>query len=45
MKHVCLNGSCDFLLGRSTEIIEIEAPVFILVEAKKADLKTGLWMC
>jgi hypothetical protein len=27
------------------ELIEIEAPVFILVEAKKADLKVGLGQC
>lgn len=40
-----LNGTCDFLLSRSTELIEIEAPVFVLVEAKKADLKTGLGQC
>ena len=38
---VGLNGTCDFLLSRSTELIDIEAPVFILVEAKKADLKSG----
>ncbi|WP_339366978.1 hypothetical protein [Calothrix sp. 336/3] len=40
-----LNGTCDFLLSKSTELIEIEAPVFILVEAKKADLKVGLGQC
>jgi hypothetical protein len=40
-----LNGVCDFLLSRSPELIEVEAPVFILVEAKKADLKTGLGQC
>jgi hypothetical protein len=40
-----LNGICDFLLSRSVELIEIEAPVFILVEAKKADLKVGLGQC
>ncbi|MBE9212180.1 hypothetical protein IQ247_05555 [Plectonema cf. radiosum LEGE 06105] len=40
-----LNGTCDFLLSKSTEQIEIEAPVFILVEAKKADLKVGLGQC
>jgi len=40
-----LNGICDFLLSRSPELIEVEAPVFILVEAKKADLKTGLGQC
>ena len=40
-----LNGTCDFLLSRSTELIDIEAPIFILVEAKKADLKSGLGQC
>jgi len=40
-----LNGTCDFLLSKSTEQIEIEAPVFILVEAKKADLKVALGQC
>jgi hypothetical protein len=44
-ESVGLNGVCDFLLSRSPELIEIEAPVFILVEAKKADLKTGLGQC
>ncbi|NEQ96426.1 MAG: hypothetical protein F6K30_06835 [Cyanothece sp. SIO2G6] len=44
-ESVGLNGVCDFLLSRSTELIEIEAPVFILVEAKKADLKSGLGQC
>ncbi len=42
---VGLNGTCDFLLSRSPELIDIEAPVFILVEAKKADLKSGLGQC
>ncbi len=42
---VGLNGTCDFLLSRSTELIDIEAPIFILVEAKKADLKSGLGQC
>lgn len=40
-----LNGVCDFLLSRSTRLVEIDAPVFILVEAKKADLKSGLGQC
>jgi hypothetical protein len=44
-ESVGLNGICDFLLSRSTELIDIEAPVFILVEAKKADLKSGLGQC
>lgn len=40
-----LNGVCDFLLSRSSRLVEIDAPVFILVEAKKADLKSGLGQC
>jgi len=44
-ESVGLNGICGFLLSRSRELIEIEAPVFILVEAKRADLKSGLGQC
>lgn len=44
-ESVGLNGTCDFLLSRSIELIDIEAPVFILVEAKKADIKSGLGQC
>jgi hypothetical protein len=44
-KSVGLNGTCDFLLSRSIELIDIEAPVFILVEAKRTDLKSGLGQC
>jgi hypothetical protein len=44
-KSVGLNGICDFLLSRSAALIEIEAPVFILVEAKKSDLRLGLGQC
>jgi hypothetical protein len=40
-----LNGSCDFLLSRSPELLEIEAPVVIIVEAKKADIRTGFGQC
>lgn len=42
---VGLNGMCDFLLSRSPEILEIEAPVIVIVEAKKADLRTGFGQC
>ncbi len=44
-ESVGLNGTCDFSLSRSRELIDIEAPVFILVEAKKGDLKSGLVQC
>lgn len=40
-----LNGLCDFLISYSPELLEIEAPVVIIVEAKRADLKTGLGQC
>ena len=40
-----LNGICDFLLTRSTEVLEIEAPTVVIVEAKKTDLKTGFGQC
>jgi hypothetical protein len=42
---VGLNGICDFLLSRSPEILEIESPVVVIVEAKKADLRTGFGQC
>ncbi|MBC6478279.1 MAG: hypothetical protein GDA56_11350 [Hormoscilla sp. GM7CHS1pb] len=40
-----LNGVCDFLLSKSPELLEIEAPVVAIVEAKKADLTVGLGQC
>lgn len=42
---VGLNGVCDFLLSRSAEVLEIEAPAIVIVEAKKADLRTGFGQC
>lgn len=40
-----LNGVCDFLVSRSPELLEIEAPVLMLVEAKKADITLGIGQC
>lgn len=40
-----LSGVCDFLLSRSPEIIEIEAPVVVIVEATKSDLTVGFGHC
>ena len=40
-----LSGICDFLMSRSREQFEVEAPVVVLVEAKKADLNTGMGQC
>lgn len=40
-----LSGVCDFLISRSPELLEIEAPAVVIVEAKKADLKPGIGQC
>ncbi|MBD0307850.1 MAG: hypothetical protein ICV80_06825 [Microcoleus sp. T1-bin1] len=40
-----LNGICDYLISRSPEMLEIEAPAVAVVEAQKADLKTGIAQC
>ncbi len=40
-----LNGFCDFLLSRSSAPYIIEAPVVMLVEAKKGELDVGLGQC
>ena len=42
---VGLAGICDFLISRSTEQLEIESPVMVLVEAKKADINSGMGQC
>lgn len=40
-----LNGFCDFLFSRSTISSVIQAPVLMLVEAKKGELDMGLGQC
>jgi hypothetical protein len=40
-----LNGFCDFLLSRSTISSIIQAPVVMVVEAKKGELDVGLGQC
>jgi hypothetical protein len=40
-----LTGYVDFLISRSPEQLFIKAPVVILVEAKKEDLKPALGQC
>lgn len=44
-ESVGLNGICDFLVSQSPEILSIEAPVIVLVEAKKADIASGIGQC
>ncbi|MFM6138616.1 MAG: hypothetical protein ACKPCP_31505, partial [Sphaerospermopsis kisseleviana] len=44
-----LNGTCDFIITKSPEILIITAPVIIIVEAKKENIKeninAGLGQC
>ncbi len=40
-----LNGYVDYLLSRSPEQLEIEAPVIIVGEAKRDNLNEGLGQC
>jgi hypothetical protein len=40
-----LSGVCDFLISRSPEQFEIEAPAVVLVEAKRDNLNVGLGQC
>ncbi|TAG97061.1 MAG: hypothetical protein EAZ09_12770 [Oscillatoriales cyanobacterium] len=40
-----LNGICDYILSRSSEQLFVTAPIAIIVEAKKEDLKSGLGQC
>lgn len=40
-----LNGVCDFLISRSPEQFEIEAPAVMLVEAKRDNINNGLGQC
>lgn len=40
-----LTGTCDFLLARSPQVLEIEAPAVVVVEAKKTELKSGFGQC
>lgn len=40
-----LNGECDFLLGNKANVPNLVAPLFTVVEAKKADIDLGLEQC
>lgn len=40
-----LNGFCDFLFSRSESRLTIEAPVLMVVEAKRGELESGLGQC
>ena len=40
-----LTGVCDFLVSLSPQLVDLEAPAIILVEAKKDSLTDGLGQC
>jgi hypothetical protein len=40
-----LNGVCDYILSQSAEQLYVTAPVTMVVEAKKENLKGGLGQC
>ena len=40
-----LNGECDFILGKETHSLTIDAPLFIVVEAKRQDFDSGIAQC
>jgi hypothetical protein len=40
-----LNGICDYILSQSSEQLYVTAPVAMVVEAKKEDLKGGIGQC
>jgi len=42
---VGLSGEVDFLVSRSSQVLEIEAPTLVIVEAKKANLRTSFGSC
>jgi hypothetical protein len=44
-EKVGLNGICDFLLGRSSQMYYVEAPILAVVEAKKDSIPDGLGQC
>ncbi|MDJ0734176.1 MAG: hypothetical protein QNJ47_08860 [Nostocaceae cyanobacterium] len=40
-----LNGTCDFIITKSPEILIVTAPVITVVEAKKENINAGLGQC
>jgi hypothetical protein len=44
-KEKGLNGECDFILGLGKQNIELETPIFCIVEAKDNDIDLGIPQC
>jgi hypothetical protein len=40
-----LHGFCDFLLGRTAAMIDLQAPLLAVVEAKREDITAGIPQC
>ncbi|MEG3851216.1 hypothetical protein QT971_30310 [Microcoleus sp. herbarium19] len=40
-----LNGSCDFIICQSAQLLILKAPAIMLVEAKKENINAGLGQC
>ena len=40
-----LNGTCDFIITKSPEILMVTAPVITVVEAKKENINAGFGQC
>jgi len=40
-----LNGECDFILARSQSSAVFEAPLMVILEAKKNDIEEGVGQC
>ena len=44
-KDLGLNGECDFVLSQAQQSIELERPVFCIIEAKDNDIELGIPQC
>jgi hypothetical protein len=40
-----LKGECDFILARSATVLVLQAPLLIVLEAKKNDIEEGIGQC
>lgn len=40
-----LHGFCDYLLGRAAAMIDLQAPLLAVVEAKREDIAAGIPQC
>jgi hypothetical protein len=44
-QSIGLNGYCDYILSRSPEQLTLNAPIFMIAEAKNENIKAGLGQC